>query len=349
VVALKSSLAKALVAFPYGLRVAEPADEPGGPPKRFEKATRIPERHGIVRDGVPVALGPPDNPTVAEQFPQSDIAQLSALATASSLFETFDMVQPLLEAFLDSLSFQMQAALHVVYFEILDVTPPLSVGEDREWQVHTPPDTGLSPKFGQMPPTLTWNELPIDIPDLRGGPVPADTKQRMALWWYIKGLDAPYAVDKFMCFWTSLEILWSTSDVKVEAAYTTTCGHVVDSCPVCGRPVARTVRGPSMKRLLIEQAEVDGDDAAGLWNLRQVVHGKNVFDAQQIDLGRLTSVLRAAVLRLLKASFGERLDQRPLLSPAQGPIFGNRTIMSGNRPIHDYDVAIVDYLRALAA
>ena len=103
-----------------------------------------------------------------------------------------------------------------------------------------------------------------------------------------------------------------------------------------------------MKRLLTEQAEVDSDAAAGLWNLRQVVHGKNVFDAQQMDLGRLTSVLRAAVLKLLKISLGERPDERPLLAPAQGPIFGNRMFLSGNRPIGDHDVALVGYLRALA-
>lgn len=348
-IALSSFLAKALVAFPYALRVAEPADEPGGPPKRFERATRIPETHGIVRDGMPVALGPSDNSTVAEQFPQFDIAQLSLLATASSLAETFDMVQPLMEASLDALSFQMQAALHVVSFEILDVTPPLSIGEDREWQVHAAADAGLAPKFSQLPPDFTWNEYPIDTPDLRAGPIPGDTRQRMALWWYIKGLDAPYAVDKFTSFWTSLEILWSASDIKVEAAYTTTCGHAVDSCPVCGRLVARTVRGPSIKRFLTEEAEVGGDDAAGLWNLRQVVHGKNVFDAKQIEsLGRLASVLRAAVHRLLKRSFGERPDQRPLLSPAQGLILGNRMSLGGYRPVGDQDVAIVDYLRALA-
>ena len=344
---LKSSLSTALVAFPPGRRVSEPADEPGGPPKRFERVTRVPERHGIVRDGVPLALGPSDNATVAKRFPQFDIAQLSVLTTAPSLSETFDMVQPFMEASLDSLSFQMQAALHVISLEILDVTRPLSIGENREWQTHTPADTGLSPKFGHLPPTLNWKEYPINIPDLRGGPVPGDTKQRMALWWYIKGLDAPYAVDKFMCFWTSLEILWSASDVKVEAAYMTTCKHPVENCPVCGRPVTRTVRGPSMKRFLTEQAEVDGNDAARLWNLRQVAHGKNVFDAQKDDLGRLTPVLRAAVLRLLKISFSERLDQRPLLAPVQGPILGNRMFFSGHRPVHDDDVAIVDYLSAL--
>jgi len=347
VTASASSLTKALVAFPPGLRVAEPADEPGGPPKRFERVTRVPERRGVVRDGLRVALGPSDNAGVAEQYPKFDIAELSVLAEVP-LMETFDVVQPVLERSLDALSFQMQTALHVIALEMLDVTPPLHVGEKREWQAHTPADTAVSPKFGQQPAALSWNEYPVDIPDLQKGPLPADAKQRMALWWYIKGLDAPYAVDKFMCLWTSLEILWSTSDVKVEAAYTTSCGHVVKSCPTCGSPVSKTVRGPSIKRFLTEQADVQAADAANLWNFRQVVHGKNVFGGQQLDLGVLTSLLRAAVLRLLKLSLGDPLDQKPLLVQAGGLAVGNRMVMSGERPVNDRDTAIVEFLQTLS-
>ena len=347
--ATPTSLARALVAFPPGLRVAEPPDEPGGPPKRFERVTRIPERHGLVRNGLPVALGPSDNSAVAENFKQFDIAELSVLAVGSSALEAFDVVQPVIEASLDAIAFQMQAALHVVSLDVLDATPPLRVGEERECLSHVPADTAVSGKFGEMPQTPSWSEYSVHAPDLREGPVPSSPRARMALWWYIKGLDTTCVVDKFIFFWTSLEILWTASDVKVETTYVTACGHTVESCPVCGRSVTRVVQGPSMRSFLAEQAEVDSGDAARLWQLRQVVHGKDVFDAEQAELSRLTAVLRAAVLRVLKAMLGEPLDQPPLLIWTPGLLLGNRMItLCIRRAVSESDVAAVQYLRALA-
>ena len=305
--------------------------------------------HGIIRDGMPVALGPCSDAAVAEQFLNVDVAELCVLASAPSLTEAFTKVQPLMDATLDALSFQMQAALHVVSFETIDVTPPISVGDRREFELHTPPDTAVSPKFGEQPPSLNWREFPVAVPDLRDGPLPADAKQRMALWWYIKGLDTPYAVDKFMCLWTSLEILWSLSGVKVEAPYTPACGHVLGTCPICDRSVSKVVRGPSIKRLLVEQADVRPEDAAALWKLRQVVHGKDVFDVEQLELGGLTSELRAAVLRLLKITFRDALDQAPLLARVGGLTMGNRVFLTCSRDINDRDLAMVDLLCALDA
>lgn len=342
-----AALAGALVAFPPGLAVAEPADEPGGPPKRFERITRIPERSGLLYAGTRVMLEASDNTTMAAQFPQFDIAELSVLLQVPTLMEALAVTRPVLEALLDSLSFQMQTALHVVSLEIIDVTPPVRPGDERAWQAYAPADTAVSPKFGQMPPVMDWREVRADTPTLGGGPLPEDSKERMALWWYIKGLDASYAVDRYVCFWTSLEILWSLSDVTVDAAYIAPCGHVVESCPECGRSLSRTVLGASMRSFLTERAGVEASDASQLWNLRQVVHGKNVFDPQQLDLGRLTSVLRAAVLQLLKAASGPPQYDPPLLVKVGGLTMGNPVVLSGSRLLNDRDVANVDFLLTL--
>ncbi len=288
-----------------------------------------------------------DNATIAAQFPQFDLAELSVLVQIPAFAEALALARPVLEALLDSLSFQMQTALHVVSMEIIDVTPPVRPGDGREWQTYAPADTAVSPKFGQMPPVMDWREVRAATPTLGGGPLPEGPKERMALWWYIKGLDASYAVDRYVCFWTSLEILWSLSDVAVDAAYVAPCGHVVESCPECGRSLSRTVLGASMRSLLTERAGVEAGDASQLWNLRQVVHGKDVFDPHQLDLGRLTSVLRAAVLQLLKAALGQPLHDPPLLVKVGGLNMGNPVVMSGSRLLNDRDIASVDFLLAL--
>jgi hypothetical protein len=83
----------------------------------------------------------------------------------------------------------------------------------------------------------------------------------MALWWYVKAIDFPYAVDKFVCYWTALEVLWISSDVHVTAPYQAACGHNIRACPECGKSVERQVRGASLRRYLIELGNLDENDA----------------------------------------------------------------------------------------
>jgi hypothetical protein len=84
---------------------------------------------------------------MAEHFPAHDLASLWLLAEASSFTEGFNIMQPVIESVTDSLAFQMQTALHVVAFDLLDVTPPLMVGEARTSETHAQPKATLAPKF----------------------------------------------------------------------------------------------------------------------------------------------------------------------------------------------------------
>ena len=170
----------------------------------------------------------------------------------------------------------------------------------------------------------------------------------MALWWYVKGLDTPFAVDKFMAFWTALEILWSASDVREIGPYTPPCGHRLLACPECGASVEREIRGKSLRRFLLERAAVGDEDAGAMWRLRQVVHGANVFDAERLpELGRLTSVLRAGVLNLLKSGLGDPAGEPPFMIRADGPILSPVMSLGGHRPLDGDDLELVRFLSSL--
>lgn len=347
---VKRCLVVATVALPAGLAVAEPADEPGGLPKRLKRVTRVPALHGINVHKTPMSVGPTaDDVALAEHFPQHDLAEVRMLVDAVNFQEAVASSQAMVEAAIDALAFQMQAALHVVAVSLLDVTAPLVLGQERDSRSDANADALIAPKFSVPGPNFAWQEVPIDVPDLRFGRFPAEVPTRMALWWYVKALDAPYAVDKFVCLWTATEILWAASDVKVQQRYTAPCGHGIDACPTCGRSVERLVRGESLRTFLTLRAAVSADDTTEMWKLRQVVHGQDVFTSERLEaLTRLGGTLRAAVLVLLKQAMGDPLDQPPVLLASGGPILGTLIAMTGHRPLTDDDIYAVNFLADIA-
>lgn len=345
---METVLASALLTFPAGLRVAEPAEEPGGLPKRFERASRVPERHGLRYGDTPIMLEPETTPELAESFPQHDLAVLRLLICAHDFGDGFNAAQPLVEAVTDALAFQMQTALHVAGFDMLDVTEPLAVGENRDVHNYAGAESTIAPKFSGLPPDFTWQEFAVDVPHLAANRLPSTTPDRMALWWYVKGLDVPYAVDKFVCFWTAVEILWDQSNIRVSQPFNPPCGHLLNACPDCGRPVTRVVRGASIKQFLREEGGMSDDAAAEVWKLRQVVHGRNAFSADRLPvLGRMVTELRSALLALLKRRLHIPDGELPAIVRAGGPILGHLFVAIGHRPIDEVDVEAIAFLSAL--
>jgi len=302
----------------------------------------------VVRD-LPVSIGPSTAAELATHFPDHDLARMASLVSVPSLSAALDAVLPVMEAVLDALAFQSQMPLHVVALDALDVSPALVLGVMRECLMVANPDEKVAPKFTRLPGNFQWKDEALVVPDLRIGPYPSDTKTRMTLWWYVKSLDAPYAVDKFLCLWTALEILWSMSDVRITEPYQTACHHLISNCPHpgCGQSVERVVRGASLKTFLAEDGHIDGQDAGDLWTLRQVVHGRDVFSPQRTEqLGRLVPTLRAAVLTLLKEALNQPSDQMPVTTWAGGPII-NQIVAEGDRPLSGEDRELVALLEGV--
>lgn len=287
---------------------------------------------------------------MAEAFPAFDIVDLSLLVSATDFAGAITRIQPVAETALDALSFQMQSALHVVAFSMIDATLPLHLGENRESQSHANADGQLAAKFAPLAMNFAWQEVPVPIPDLRAGRFPTDQKTRMTLWWYVKSLDTPYAIDKFVCLWTAVEILWADSGSTTRTPYVAPCGHTIDSCPECGTSLARAARGQSIQRFLREQGSLTGEVAARMWRLRQLLHGKDVFTTHEVQtVGELAVTLRASVLSLLKAKLDDPADQPPMMFPAGGPVMGLFLAASGIRALDDDDVRRVGFLEAVRA
>lgn len=336
----------ALIVFPDLLRPSEETDEPGGLPLTYTPESRVPSRHGVLYEEIPVMLEPHPDEASAGEFRDCHVGALRLLVQSGTFEAAFDIVRPVVDSVLDGLAFQMQCALHIMSFDLLDATEPLNAGEERRVEVHANPDANVAPKFSTLPPDFTWVEYAVETPSLNLARAAANPKHKMALWWYVKAMDAQYAIDKFVHLWTAVEILWSESDVRVTEPYTVeSCKHAIESCPECGGTVAKLVRGASIRQYLTDRVGVPEADAREMWRIRQAVHGENVFTPQRLDsLGRLVTILRAAVLLLLKQVIGYPLDERPALLSSNGPILSNLVTLGGHRPIDGNDVEVIRFL-----
>jgi len=139
---------------------------------------------------------------------------------------------------------------------------------------------------------------------------------RAALHWYVKSLAAPFDPDRFICAWVSLEILEGQLGERTPVPYMAPCGHLIVSCPTCGKKTAKKTAGASLKKFLVERGGLSEVQAADLWKTRQILHGANDFDdPEAYDLaGRLHSLL-AVTSRVLKEIAGMPASAPPFLDP----------------------------------
>jgi hypothetical protein len=220
---------------------------------------------------------------------------------------------PYLDRLLESLSFQMQFALHIQGLDLIDLTGSPSVGDTRESFMWT----------GFATPTFRPTSVPMEsligrtVPDLDIDLDPADRRANRALDWYLKALTAPFEADHFMFLWIATEILAADSDLKVSEPYRgPACGHVIDRCPDCDAETTKPVQGASMKRFFTEGFGVDDDIAKRIWEARQMLHGAHGFDSKIMSgLPELSQQLRAVVVAGLKPRLGIPDHEPPFAAP----------------------------------
>jgi hypothetical protein len=232
----------ATVAVPAGIEAAEPAEEPGGLPKRLERVSRVPARHGAVIHGLPVILAPYEPvQQLRDAFPRHDFAEVAVRVPAGAFEEAFERGQPTLEAVVDGLSFQMQEVVSVVALDSLDVSEPLQLGADRDTWLETNSQSAIMAKFSTVHEgDFRWITQAVRTPTLHGNSYPSDETTRKALWWYVKGLSVPWVIDRFLFFWTALDLVSGVdSRYSVVEPTKTPCGHEVPTCPTCGKDTNR--------------------------------------------------------------------------------------------------------------
>lgn len=315
-----------------------PATSPPYPGQVIQALSRIPQGPCLSFEGVFVSIQPWPNvkiPTLP-YGPSGIQDEPAALVfyVAGEYKESMARTRGLIEPLLDSLSFQLQTAIHAYELQVLDMTPPVSVGLERDLFLSKYFSGKFIPAF---PPTNVNTSL---HPQLDLSLEKASAKTRAALRWYIKGLAATYEVDKFMFFWTALEILWSQSKVSVVAPYRARCQHEIPNCPICGETTSKIILGPSMKKFIVEKANTPQETANKLWQFRQIVHGaKDLTYESMRDLPMMANSLRKALLVLLKSALGWPLDQPPAMLPVGSGIITSHVINS-KHTLDTYDIEL---------
>jgi len=325
-----------IVNFPRHL----PATSAPYPGQVIEAASRIPQESSLNSGGIFVTIQPWPNVKIPS-LPygpsgiQDEPAALVFYVTGEYI-EAMARTRGLIEPLLDSLSFQLQTAIHAYELRVLDMTPPVSIGMERDLFVSKYFSGKFIPAF---PPT---NVNTLLHPQLDLSLEKASARTRSALRWYIKGLAATYEVDKFVFFWTALEILRAQSGVSVIAPYTAPCKHEIPNCPTCGKATSKEVLGQSMKKFLVEKASISQETANKLWQFRQIIHGtKDLTYEDMRDLPMMANSLRKALLVLLKSALGWPLHQPPVMLPVGSGIITSHVINSKHTvDTNDIELAI---------
>lgn len=332
-----------IINFPKHLR----ATSPPYPGQVTEAVSRIPLGPYFNLEGIFVSIQPWTNvkiPTLP-YGPSGIKDEPAALVfyVAGEYEEAMVRTKGFIEPLLDSLSFQLQTAIHAYELQVLDMTLPVSIGMERDLFVSKYFSGKFIPAF---PPTnvetLLYPRLDLSIEK-------ASARTRAALRWYIKGLAATYEVDKFMFFWTALEILRSQSGVSVVSPYIAPCKHEITNCPICGKATSKEILGQSMKKFLIETANTPQETANKLWQFRQIVHGtKDLTYEDMRDLPMMANSLRQALIVLLKSALGWPLDLPPLMSPTGSGIITSH-VTNSKHVLETYDIKLAiqgsDFLR----
>jgi hypothetical protein len=300
-----------------------PAD--GSLPERLEPVSRIPEQSSAAGD-VLIQIGP----WIGAELPPAPGYQYAALRLT---VEALERVHPALELVLDDLSFQLQTGFVVLQMEILDVTSPIAVGDERDTLLYPYPQGYQQWKFARS--TAMGTEAVAIVPTLQADYDTLPKRTQQALDWYIKGLQAPVDADRCIFFWIAFECL-ETEAVK-DIYRAPNCGHAIEKCPECGKSTSKRVSGQSLKQLL---GSVGVPPATGqrLWKMRMMVHGAKTFNPDELAaLGELLQVLRAAVVALLKGRIGIEPGGPPLVGHG-GPAFG-AFALGGHRRVDETDLS----------
>ena len=254
-----------------------------------------------------------------EVFAETDQAALAAAA-------------PAIELVLDYLSFQLQVQVEPRATDVLDVEPPVVVGEERGLLMlaegYKPWKRRLSFDHGSAHTLI--------VPTMLSEFVELGDRVQRALDWYLLSLRAQSDAERFMLSWIAFEVLDDLLPGAVEAPLTARCGHEIPECPVCSVPTAKPVAGLSRKARL-GQLGVADDDAKRIWRTRQMMHGSESFGPERMgDLPRLAQIVRSAVVALLRVALGMPDDVPPFVR--YGVVATSGMMLGGRRALEDDDL-----------
>ena len=197
----------------------------GGPPGQYELRGRLPEQArsfgawpSVCENGRTPA---PLFDRVADL--QTDRVDLVAdVPAGAEPHSAIDLFTPVFESLIDLIAFEMAAVPAIGQVDIIDITRPVAVGDQRTEVTFSGPPYD---RYMRSVELLTIQgrligELPesLDIPD---------SKAAAVLRWFVKALGTNLHHDQFIFLWIALEILCDASDVRVEEPYVGPCQHQI--------------------------------------------------------------------------------------------------------------------------
>jgi hypothetical protein len=328
---------KALIPFP--LEQVAPMDPvSGGLPKQMKWASRVLETTKILND-IEVTIKKVARPEYWQASHYGMITepveiQISTIGLdANTALEKVDL---LLEDIIDDLSFKLQMPIQIFQLEIIDITPVLRVGEEREMLLFPYPGGYKHSKFGSTVYMNTTNtglqpELKVDFSNL-------GDRDRAVMRWYQKSLAATSESDQFIFLMICLEILCEEYSEQVKAPYKTKCGHDIHNCPECGESIELVVNGPTLKKFLVEELGMDEKLARDTWRLRQMVHGSNDLTYKKMkNLPEVCRSLKCCIAQGVKHKMGISTNEPPFFS-INGPGISTQLSLIGRRVIDEADL-----------
>jgi hypothetical protein len=312
-----------------------PTAADGGPAAQLSFNSRIDEQSRQYGDILVAIRKPSDGRYVAMygDNPQIEVVELIADVPAGpDTAVAIEKFGPVFATLIDLMSFEMATTLGLGGMTIVDITPPVSVGDERSLR------TFASPPFDPY-------ERAVEMQAVQGallGQLPdsadvGNSKTAATLRWFVKSLATNLLHDQFIFLWIALEILCDASDVKIVEPYVGPCQHEIANCPVCHEPTTRLVRGATL-RAFLENAGISESQSKELWNMRQLMHGAIRFDSKKLaNLGPLVQPLRAVVAAELKTKLGKQEDDAPIVAGA-GLTFHPSVTLEGTRKINEDDI-----------
>ncbi|GGC67093.1 hypothetical protein [Undibacterium terreum] len=267
-------------------------------------------------------------------------AKISLVVDAEDANSALEKVDGLLEDVCDNLAIRLHSPIPIVELEVLDITAPFNLGDERVFLLYPFPNGYKPPKF-QSCAYLNSTQTETFI-SLSENCINLSKRQKAALRWYHKALTAEFEIDRFIFLMIVLEILCTENDEKISAPFRVAkCGHEIPECPTCGVETKKEVNGLSLKSYLVKNLKTDESDARDIWNFRQLVHGANdLSDKKTKDVSTYCLKLQAAVTLGIKNLLGIDENMPPLVS-AEAIGISTSIILGGKRPVTENDLSDV--------
>ncbi|MGD9653619.1 MAG: hypothetical protein AB7U44_00365 [Sulfuricurvum sp.] len=334
---LKRWKINALIPFPL-LQIAPHDINTGGLPKQLQWQSRVISTTKSINE-IQINLKqvkPPEYWQVSHYGNITESAEIQLILYAHDSNMALDNIKEILEDICDDLSFQLQLPIPIYQLEVIDISEPLTIGEEREIILFPYPQGYKYSKFESSTyinatSTLIYPSLNVNFDHL-------NNRSKALLRWYHKALAAISEADKFIFLMICLEILCEDYTEQVKAPYQASCGHEIAQCPECGASTERIVNGPTLKKYLIEKLSMTKEMARDTWKLRQIVHGNN--DLSEKNAKKIPEVCRAlnySVILGIKQKIGIDSTLPPFFS-IDGGIISSQFAICGSRKISDEDL-----------